>query len=384
MRARPSRSAAPLVIAGIAAALAMAPHERAVSAGPARSSWSADLAPSPRLRRPAVALRAGGKVGRSDIRDVEVLTSTGALPAHMAGQLSDPYGYSMTSRGDFIVLDRRAHAVFAIDRTRTTLRRVLEIGQEIGRIIEPGVISLAANDVFAVADAPAGFERVQTFTDSGSRIGGFYLPRRTSTRLTVGPIVVNGVGSMQYTGRSVLLNQPQLASLISELDLDGNVLRQVGTLRRTGYEADVELHHALNVGLPLADPLGGFFFVFQSGVPMFRKYSATGTLVFERHIEGPDIDGQILGLPTTWPARPAGSRTFPLVPALVMAAGVDRSGRLWISLASSHTYVYDRRGEKIRTVQFRGAGLLAPSSLFFAANGRLLVTPGCYEFTPPW
>ena len=355
MHARRSKTAASLAIAGIATALAALPHARAVSAG-----------------------------SRAGFADVEVLTSTGALPAHMAGQLTDPYGYSMTSTGDFIVLDRRAHAVFGIDRTRTTLRRVLEIGQEIGRIIEPGVISLAANDVFAVADAPAGFERIQTFTDGGSRIGGFYLPRRPGARLTVGSIVVSGLGSMQYTGRSVLLNQPQLSSLFSELDLDGNVVRHVGTLRRTGYEAEADLHQALNVGLPLVDPSGGFFFVFQSGVPMFRKYDAKGTLVFERHIEGPEIDGPILTLPTTWPARPAGSRTFPLVPALVQAAGVDRSGRLWVSLSSSHTYVYDRRGEKIHTVQFRGAGVIAPSSLFFAANGRLLVTPGCYEFTPPW
>lgn len=175
---------------------------------------------------------------------VEVLTSTSALPAHLAGQLNDPYGYSMTSSGSFLVLDRRAHTVFAIDPGRTAMRRVLEIGQEIGRIIEPGVISLAANDVFAIADAPGGFERVQTFTDEGSRIGGFYMPRRTGARLTVGSIVLNGVGSMHYTGRSVLINQPQQKSVISELDMDGNVLRHVGTLRRTGYESDAELHQS--------------------------------------------------------------------------------------------------------------------------------------------
>jgi hypothetical protein len=44
--------------------------------------------------------------------------------------------------------------------------------------------------------------------------------------------------------------------------------------------------------------------------------------------------------------------------------------------------VYDSGGEKIRTVQFRGAGIIAPSSLFFNEKGRILVTPGCYEFAP--
>ncbi|HEX9368510.1 MAG TPA: hypothetical protein VF921_17910, partial [Vicinamibacterales bacterium] len=44
------------------------------------------------------------------------------------------------------------------------------------------------------------------------------------------------------------------------------------------------------------------------------------------------------------------------------------------------TYVYDGSGEKLRTVQFKGASLLTPNSLFFTKNGRVLVTPGCDEF----
>jgi len=42
------------------------------------------------------------------------------------------------------------------------------------------------------------------------------------------------------------------------------------------------------------------------------------------------------------------------------------------------TYVYDPTGERIRVVQFRGAGLISPSGLFFAPDGpgfvRLTVT----------
>jgi len=46
------------------------------------------------------------------------------------------------------------------------------------------------------------------------------------------------------------------------------------------------------------------------------------------------------------------------------------------------TYVYGPDGEKVRTVQFQAAGVIAPSSMFFAPDGHLFVTPGCYEFTP--
>jgi hypothetical protein len=63
---------------------------------------------------------------------------------------------------------------------------------------------------------------------------------------------------------------------------------------------------------------------------------------------------------------------------------VDRAGRLWIALASQPvTYVYDGSGEKLRTVQFKGADILSPNSLFFTREGRILVTPGCYEFRTP-
>jgi hypothetical protein len=46
------------------------------------------------------------------------------------------------------------------------------------------------------------------------------------------------------------------------------------------------------------------------------------------------------------------------------------------------SYVYDATGEKVRTVQFRAAGVVTPSSLWFDQDGHVLITPGCYEFVP--
>ena len=56
-------------------------------------------------------------------------------------------------------------------------------------------------------------------------------------------------------------------------------------------------------------------------------------------------------------------------------------GELWVSMSVPYTYVYDRQGDKARTIQFYGAGLMSPTSLAFSRSGTLLVTPGCYEFT---
>jgi hypothetical protein len=240
-----------------------------------------------------------------------------------------------------------------------------------------------ADGSFVIADAPGGRQRVQTFTASGSQLGGFTLPGRDVPRLTLGNLVLNGVGSLQFTGRSVILNQPERGALVTVLTFDGSPVRTFGALRATGHESDIDLHLALNAGLPLVDPTGGYYFVFQAGVPLFRKYDAGGALVFERHIEGPEVDQYLRTLPTSWPRhRTEDGDVIPLVPPAVTTAGVDRRGQLWVSLAAPFTYVYDGSGDKIRTVQFKGADVITPTSLFFTKDGRLLVTPGCYSFRP--
>ena len=68
------------------------------------------------------------------------------------------------------------------------------------------------------------------------------------------------------------------------------------------------------------------------------------------------------------------------MPAIVRTAAVDRDGNLWISLAVPYTYVYDSTGDKRRTLLFRAAGVIAPTSFFFTRDRRVLVTPGCYAF----
>jgi hypothetical protein len=309
---------------------------------------------------------------------VDILDAVGALPAHLAGRFIDPIAYARTSTGESIVLDRRRHTVFGIDRDQTRVRTIIAIGTESGRVLAPGVLSLADNDIFAVGDAPSGHERIQYFSLRGQFIGGFYLDSRVAPRLVLGSVVLSGVGSLHFTGRTFLVNRPDRGSLITELDNNGHVVKEIGVLRRTGHESDRDVHLALNLGLPLRDPAGGYFFVFQAGRPLLRKYDAAGAFVFERHIEGVELDQEIRTLPDAWPRRDDAGR-LPVVSPLVRTAAVDPAGRIWISLIEPFTYVYDGRGDKVRTVQFRGASIIAAASLFFAGD-RVLVTPGCYDF----
>jgi hypothetical protein len=312
---------------------------------------------------------------------VDIIEATGGLPAQIVGQFTDPIGFVQTPSGEYLVLDRRQHTVYGIDAAKRSARRIIQIGYEEGRVLVPGALALGPDDIFAVADAPGRNERIQYFDTNGSFIGGFYLQSRVAPRLVIGPLVLNGVGSMQFTGETFLVNRPESGALVTEFDNQGAVVRQFGALRPTGYESNRDLHLALNIGLPLADPHGGYDFVFQTGVPLFRKYDAEGHIEFERHIEGPELDRAIQALPTTWPERTTEAGTYPLVTPLVRTAAVDPSGRLWVSLTAPYTYVYDRDGTKIRTVQFQAGGIVSPASLFFTPGGRLLVTPGCLEFS---
>ena len=312
----------------------------------------------------------------------EVLRATGGVPAHIANQFEEPIGFAEASTGDFVVLDRRAHTVYLIDRDKKAARKIIEIGFEKGRVLGPGVLSLGADDIFAVADAPNRLERIQYFSLSGTHLGGFYLQSRSMPRLAAGVMVLNGVGSMSFTGRTFLISRPETGALISELDNRGFVLRNVGALRKTGHETDNDVHLAMNAGLPLAIPGGGFYFVFMAGVPAFRKYDANGKLLFERHIEGPELDADVQSLPTTWIRRDDGDGVrLPVIAPLVRTAAVDHAGRLWVSLVLPCTYVFSPNGDKQRTVQFHGASPLSVTSLTFAKGDRVLVTPGLYEFS---
>lgn len=311
---------------------------------------------------------------------IEILRSSGGLPAHIAGSFRAPVGFQQTDGGQYFVFDRRAHAVFTI--AGDTAKKIVEIGAEPGRVLDPTAFDLDPSDgSFVVADAPLRRSRIQAFTADGRRLAGFTLTDRDKPRLLLDNAVLNGIGSIHYSGGRILINQPETGGLVSELELYGTPVRTFGQLRPTGHEKDENLHLALNSGLPLADPTGGYYFVFSAGIPLFRKYDAKGTLLFERHIEGPEVDDYLRTMPTRWPTRRTeDGDLLPVIPPAVRTAGVDREGRLWIALTSPVTYVYDEAGDKVRTVQFRGASVLSPNGLFFTKDGRVLVTPGCYEF----
>jgi hypothetical protein len=313
---------------------------------------------------------------------VEVLRSVGGLPPHIVGTFEEAVAFQQAASGAYYVLDKRGQAVYTVDAARTGARKIIEIGGEEGRIIQPTGFHVTRDGGIVVADVPRAQQRVQTFDAKGTRINGFFLPGQPAARITIGNLMLNGAGSIQHAGRTLLISHPESGALFTEYSPGGYAQRSIGRLRSTGFEDDRELHVAMNAGLPLVDPTGGFYYVFITGTPLVRKYDSQGTLLFERHVEGRELDAYLESQPKRWPRRRVQDKEVPFVTPAIRSAAVSDAGELWISFSVPYTYVYDRDGDKIRTVQFQAAGSISPSSLSFAPNGRLLVTPGCYEFAP--
>jgi hypothetical protein len=314
---------------------------------------------------------------------VDTLRSVGGLPPNICNVFREPQGFQQTDGGVYYVFDRRGHAVYAVDPGAAAPRKVVAIGGEEGRVLEPTAFDLGSDGTFVVADAPNGRERLQVFDFSGKWKTGFFLPGRAQARISIGGLALGGVSTLAFLGDGVALNQPETGSLITEYGLAGTPVRSIGTLRATGHENDRQLHFAMNTGIPLPHPSGGYYFVFYAGVPAFRRYDARGDLMFERLMQGRELDPVLEQMPKRWPRRTVDGNELPLVVPTVRTAAVDPAGKLWVSFLIPFTYVFDADGEKVRTVQFRAAGMLAPSSLFFSPKGQLLVTPGCYAFAAP-
>ncbi len=122
--------------------------------------------------------------------EVEVLRSVGGLPPHVVGLFEEPLAFQQTAGGPYYVFDRRGHSVYTVDAGRTAVRKLIEVGPEQGRIIQPRGFDTDATGSFVVADVPGGIARVQVFGAAGLAVGGFTLPAQGPPAMTVGTRVL--------------------------------------------------------------------------------------------------------------------------------------------------------------------------------------------------
>src|SRR5438128_10886807 len=75
----------------------------------------------------------------------DVLRSSAAVPAHIAGRFREPTGFQQSSSGQYFVFDRRAHTVYGLDAERASSWEIIQSGAEPGRLIEPTAVRGEAN-----------------------------------------------------------------------------------------------------------------------------------------------------------------------------------------------------------------------------------------------
>ena len=269
---------------------------------------------------------------------------------------------SRRDAGQYFVFDRRAHAVYAV--AGDAAKKIIDIGAEPGRVLDPSAFDIdPADGSFVVADAPLRRPRIQVFTAQRRP------PRRlhaAGAREAARVTLESGRAERHRfdpVHRRRDPDQParDRRARVGAVDSYGEPRRTFGQLRATGQEADPNVHLRAERGAAArsirpAASTSSSSPACRSSASTTRRgrccssatskaRSSTTTCRRCRHggRRGATDDGDVL----------------PLVPPAVRAAGVDRQGRLWIALMSPFTYVYDRSGDKIRTVQFRGADMLA-------------------------
>ena len=175
------------------------------------------------------------------------LASIDALSPAIMGRFREPVGCERVPGGPTYVFDRRGHSVHTVSANDGTFRTLVEIGGEPGRLLEPSAFDVAPDGSFAVADAPGGHERIQVFGPAGIRVGGFTRAGPSAARVAIGSLVLSGVGSLVYTGQSIILSEPDTGWLLTEYGTLGEPVRSMGRLRTTGGVALLQISQALQL-----------------------------------------------------------------------------------------------------------------------------------------
>src|SRR5262249_43885452 len=94
-------------------------------------------------------------------RGSQVLRSTAAVPASIAGRFREAVGFEQSRSGQYFVFDRRGHTVYGIDADQSSAWEIVQIGAESGHIIDPTAFAVEPDGTFVVADEPNNRERIQ-------------------------------------------------------------------------------------------------------------------------------------------------------------------------------------------------------------------------------
>lgn len=271
-------------------------------------------------------------------------------------------------QGKYLLTDVKRNRVLIVKDNMEVEREFGMIGSGPGRLLHPGYIDVARDGTIYVNDG--GNERIVKFTSAGDYLGEFQVT--TYEGLAVG------------TENEIFLGQPQDDRLVTVYSSSGKKLRSFGQLKKFSeiYGAafadnDALYKTALNQVRLSTDKDGNLYVSFML-IPLIQKYSPQGKLLFERKLEGPEIDRLMENIQKrkyiTGNRDGAEGRIIALDPVIEPA-----TGNILVPLVDGSIYVADRDGNKLALLHpqwpEQATRTFYPYVAGLGAKGELLVTP---------
>jgi hypothetical protein len=267
-------------------------------------------------------------------------------------------------KGLYVASDRARNSIVVLDEGARIQTEIGGIGSAPGKVFRPGYLDVADDGAIYVQDG--GNERIQSFDIAGRYLGGF----------DASPYMGFAAG----TGGEVYLGQPEKGKLVSVYSREGKLLRSFGALKTFAevYGADYAQKNetyrtAINRVRLTTDGEGNILVSFMLA-PIIQKYTRRGELVFEKRLEGPEVERL-----AEMVANDSGESYFTMsmdgFPERVMAleATALPGGEINVLLTDGSVYVADAEGRRLRVLRPQAAEGFTPDMTGASPGGELLV-----------
>jgi hypothetical protein len=271
-------------------------------------------------------------------------------------------------QGKYILSDFKGHRILVVGDNMQVEKEFGRIGSGPGRLFHPGSLDVAGDGTIYVQDG--GNERIVKFTSDGHHLGD--LPLSDFAGFAVGP------------RNELYLGQPEEGHLITVYSSSGKKLRSLGQLKKFSEiygpefaEKDLPYKTAFNRVRLSTDADGNIYVSFML-TPLLQKYSPAGELLFERRLEGPEIDRLMAAIQKQkyigTMSDGADARIVALDPVIEPS-----SGNILVPLVDGSIYLADRDGKRLNFLRPQAMQPTDESFYPFAAGlgakGELLVSP---------